>query len=171
MLWLTRSSVMPTSRSMPLLHPIWRSASAASGNCTLTGNQVHLTGAGPCTITASQDGNANINAAAPVARAFSIGKADQQITFAALADKKFGDADFNIAGTASSNLAVSFAAGGNCTLNGNQVHLTGAGQCTITASQDGDANINAAAPVARTFTIGKADQQITFAALPNKSRR
>jgi hypothetical protein len=142
---------------------------AASGNCTVTGNQVHLTGAGPCTITASQDGNANINAAAPVARAFSIGKADQQITFAALADKKFGDADFNIAGTASSNLAVSFAAGGNCTLNGNRVHLTGAGQCTITASQDGDANIKAAAPVARTFTIGKADQQITFAALPNKA--
>ena len=141
---------------------------AAGGNCTVNGNQVHLTGAGACTITASQDGDANINAAAPVARTFSIGKADQQITFDALGDRKFGDADFSVIATASSNLAVSFAATGNCTLNGNQIHLTGAGQCTITASQDGDANINAAAPVARTFSIGKADQQITFAALADK---
>src|SRR6185436_8267594 len=109
----------------------------------------HLTGAGACTITASQDGDANTNAAAPVARTFSIGKVDQQITFDALADKKFGDADFGIAATASSTLAVAFSAGGNCTVNGSQVHLTGAGACTITASQDGDANTNAAAPVAR----------------------
>jgi MBG domain/Calx-beta domain len=141
---------------------------AAVGNCTLNGNQVHLTGSGQCTITASQDGDANTNAATPVARTFSIGKTDQQITFEALADRKFGDADFGVNATASSNLAVSFAAAGNCVLNGNQVHLTGAGQCTITASQDGDANTNAAAPVARTFSISKADQQITFAALADR---
>jgi len=141
---------------------------AAAGNCTLAGNQVHLTGAGQCTITASQDGDANTNAAAPVARVFSIGKSDQQITFAALADKKFGDADFALTATTSSNLAVSFATAGNCTLNGSQIHLTGSGQCTITASQDGDANTNAAAPVARTFSIGKADQQITFTAPADK---
>jgi hypothetical protein len=142
---------------------------AAAGNCTLAGNQVHLTGAGQCTITASQDGDANTSAAAPVARVFSIGKSDQQITFAALADKKFGDADFTLTATASANLPVSFLTAGNCTLNGSQIHLTGAGQCTITASQDGDANTNSAASVARTFSIGKTDQQITFAALANKA--
>ena len=142
---------------------------AAAGNCTLNGSQVHLTGAGLCTITASQDGDANINATVPVARSFSIGKADQQITLAALADRKFGDPDFAVGATSSSNLAVGLAATGNCILAGSQVHLTGAGQCTITASQDGDANINAAAPVVRTFAIGKADQQITFDALANKT--
>src|SRR5205085_1410362 len=141
---------------------------AAAGDCTLTGNQVHLTAAGSCTITASQDGNANIDAAAPVSRTFSIGKADQQITFDALADKKFGDPDFGVNAIASSNLAVSLSAAGDCTVAGTQVHITGAGSCKITASQDGDANINSAAPVARTFSIGKADQQITFDALPNK---
>src|SRR6185295_16476424 len=139
-----------------------------AGNCTLAGNQVHLTGAGQCTITASQDGDANTNAAAPVARGFSIGKSDQQITFEALADKKFGDADFALTATASSNLLVTLGATGNCSLNGAQIHLPGAGQCTITASQDGDANTNAAAPVARTFSIGKADQQITFETLADK---
>ena len=76
-----------------------------------------------------------------VAQQFTISKADRQITFEALADKKFGDADFNVVATASSNLAVSLAASGNCTVAGTQVHITGAGPCTITASQDGDANI------------------------------
>jgi hypothetical protein len=141
---------------------------SAGGNCTIAGTQVHLTGAGACTITAAQDGSANYNPAVPVARTFSIGKADQQITFTALADKTIGDADFNLDATASSNLTVGFAAAGNCAVNGSQVHLTGAGQCTVTASQDGDADYNAASPLARSFTTNKADQQITFAALADK---
>jgi hypothetical protein len=36
------------------------------------------------------------------------------------------------------------------------VHLTGAGSCTITASQTGDANYNAATNVPQSFTIAKA---------------
>ncbi|HYW73248.1 MAG TPA: Ig-like domain repeat protein, partial [Pyrinomonadaceae bacterium] len=47
----------------------------ASGNCTITGNTVHITGAGSCTITASQAGDANYNAAANVPQSFTIGKA------------------------------------------------------------------------------------------------
>ncbi len=141
---------------------------SASGNCTLSGSQVHLTGAGSCTITASQEGDANVNAAVPVARTFSIGKADQQITFDALPDKTFGDASFNVSATASSNLAVGFLASGDCTLSGAEIHLTGAGSCTITASQEGDSTFNPATAVARTFAISKADQQITLEVLPDK---
>ncbi len=142
---------------------------AAIGNCTVSGTLVHLTGAGQCSVTASQDGNADYSAATPLARAFQIAKADQQISFNALSNKTVGDADFNVSAAASSNLAVAFAAGGSCTLTGALVHLTGAGQCTITASQDGDANFNPAAAVARTFAIAKADQQITFDVLADKS--
>src|SRR4029453_14773734 len=40
-------------------------------------------------------------------------------------------------------------------LSGN-VHITGAGSCTITASQAGDSNYNAAAAVPRSFTVAKA---------------
>jgi beta-lactam-binding protein with PASTA domain len=36
------------------------------------------------------------------------------------------------------------------------VHLTGPGSCTITASQPGDANYNAAPNVSRTFSIAHA---------------
>jgi hypothetical protein len=142
---------------------------SATGNCALTSVQVHINGAGQCTIIASQDGNSDYNPATAVARTFTIGKADQQITFAALPDKKFGDADFNVTATASSNLSVSFSASGNCTLTVTQVHLNGAGQCAITASQDGNADYNAAPLLTRSFAIGKADQQITFAALANKT--
>jgi hypothetical protein len=142
---------------------------AASGSCTVSGANVHLTGAGNCTITASQAGNSNYNAAPEVARTFSIGKADQTITFAALGNRTYGDADFTVSASASSGSAVSFAASGDCTVSGATVHITGAGSCTITASQGGNDNYNAASDVPRTFSIGKANQTITFAALGDKT--
>ncbi len=48
---------------------------AASGDCTITGNTVHITGAGSCTITASQAGNASYAAAESVQQSFNIAKA------------------------------------------------------------------------------------------------
>jgi hypothetical protein len=137
----------------------------AAGNCTLVGTTVHITGAGSCTITASQAGDANYNAAPDVLRAFTIAKANQTISFGALSAKTFGDPDFSVSATASSGLGVSFGAAGNCTLAGATVHITGAGSCTITASQGGDANYNPAPDVPRAFTIAKANQTITFGAL------
>ncbi len=44
----------------------------ASDNCTVSGNTVHLTDAGSCTITAKQSGNSNYLAAPDVSRAFNI---------------------------------------------------------------------------------------------------
>jgi autotransporter-associated beta strand protein len=145
---------------------------SASGQCTVTSpspGTVHLTGAGSCTITASQGGDVNYNPAPNVPQTFSIAKANQTITFNALADKTFGDADFNVSATASSGLPVSFAASGNCTVNANTVHLTGAGSCTITASQSGNANYNAAADVPQSFTIAKAATTTAVSATPNPS--
>src|SRR6185369_9974883 len=125
----------------------------ASGNCTIGGSTVHLTGAGGCTITASQGGDANYLAANNVQQSFNIGKANQTLTFGALANKTFGDPDFTVSATASSSLAVSFTASGNCTMTGSTVHLTGGGSCTITAAQAGDADYNSAPNVQQSFTI------------------
>jgi hypothetical protein len=141
---------------------------AATGNCTLSAATVHLTGVGSCKVTASQAGDANTDAAADVAQTFAIAKGSQTITFAALAAKTFGNADFSVAATSSSGLAVSFVASGTCSVSGAVVHLTAPGPCTVTASQTGDANYNAAADVAQTFRIAKASQRITFRRLPNK---
>jgi uncharacterized delta-60 repeat protein len=142
---------------------------AASGQCIISGLNVHITGAGVCAITASQLGDGNYNAAADVLRSFQIDKASQTITFDALLDRTFGDADFAANASSSSGLSVSFAASGQCTIAGLNVHITGAGVCTINASQSGDANYNAAVDVLRSFQIAKATQTITFDPLPNKN--
>ena len=59
---------------------------------------------------------------------------------------------------------MTFAVGATdkCTIAGATVTLTGAGSCTVTASQAGDANYNAAAPVARSFTIAPAAATVTL---------
>src|SRR6185295_19269772 len=64
-----------------------------------------------------------------------------------------GDADFSVSATASSGLAVSFTAAGQCTIAMTTVHITTAGSCTLTAHQAGDGNYNAAPDVPQTFAI------------------
>ena len=97
---------------------------------------------------------------------FDIAKSDQTITFNALADKNYGDADFNVSATASSTLSVSFNALGNCTISGSTVHITDFGSCTITAQQAGDSNYNAASDVPQTFTITKSTLAISVICSP-----
>ena len=125
----------------------------ASGNCTVSSATVTITGAGSCTITASQPGDSNYFAAADVPQAFSIAKANQTIAFGPLPDKTTSDPPFPVNATASSGLTVSFSASGNCTVSGNTVTITGAGTCTITASQAGNSNYFAAPNVPQTFNI------------------
>src|ERR1051325_9104993 len=96
-----------------------------------------------------------------------VNKADQTITFAALADKTFGDAPFIVSATGgASTQPVQFGVTGNCSLSGNTVTLTGAGSCRVTATQDGDENYNPATAVARTFSIGKASQSTVTVSAP-----
>src|SRR5207253_1404285 len=97
------------------------------------------------------------------------GKLSQTITFDPLASKTFGDPDFGVSATASSGLAVSFSALGNCTVVAATVHITGAGSCTVTASQTGDSTYDPASDVARTFAIAKAGQTIAFGSLAGKT--
>ena len=134
------------------------SFSVVSGSATISSNTVTITGAGSVTIRASQDGDDNYNAATPVERQFTVGKAAQSISFEQPPNMTFGDPDFTINPTASSGLPVSVTALGHCTVNGLTVHLTGAGSCTLTASQNGDANYSPAASVTRHVFIGDAGE-------------
>jgi PASTA domain len=142
---------------------------AASGGCTVSGSTVHITGAGTCTITASQDGNATYDAAPSVPQTFAIAKAGQSITIGPVGPRTFGDPDFAVGASASSGLPVAFAAAGSCTVVGTTVHIAGAGACTLTASQAGNANYNAAANVAQTFAVAMLGQTIAFGPLANKT--
>ncbi len=144
---------------------------------TTTGNDttatVKITGAGSAKISATQLGTADTSAAAPIERTLTVAKANQTITFAALANKIYLDAPFTVGATASSSLPPVFSVvSGPATLNAatSTVTLTGAGTVTIRAAQPGDTNYNAAANVDRTFTVSKAEQTITFPTVGTKLR-
>ena len=98
----------------------------------------------------------------------TIAKADQLIIFAPLAEKTFGDADFALTATGgasgsgviytSSNTNVATVVSGN-------IQIVGAGTTTITASQAGNDNYNAAVDVAQTLTVNQATASISIAGL------
>ena len=82
-----------------------------------------------------------------------IAKADQTITFGSLPDRLVNDPPFTLSATASSGLAVSYGSTGTIAIAGSTVTITGTGSATITASQAGDTNHNAASSVTRAFAI------------------
>ena len=87
-----------------------------------------------------------------------LGKHDQTISFEALSAKTYGDAAFNLNAIATSGLTVSYASsnGNVAQISGSVVTMVGAGQTTITASQEGNSAYNAAPIVQQTLTVAKA---------------
>jgi len=170
----------PTLRNGDADYPL---AAAASSGLTVSyvssaplvativgGNKLHILGAGKVTITASQAGDVNWNAARAVAKALTIGKRSQTIDFPALAGHTMGDADFAPGASASSGLTVSYASATPkvATIVAGKIHLVGKGTAVITASQAGDKNWDLAPPVKQTLTVAGGTQTITFPPLPDK---
>jgi hypothetical protein len=143
--------------------------------CTATGTHgatiTRLT-AGPCTVQADQAGDATYNAAAPVTQTLGVAKTHQTITFASLPNIPVGHAPITVAATASSGLAVTFTtttpsvcvAGAT---NGSTITIVGGGTCTVRATQAGNDLFDAATPVARSFTVVRTSQTITFPTPPH----
>ena len=146
-------------------------ASSDTSVATVSGATVTIVGTGTTTITASQAGDDNYNAAVNVPQTLAVGKSAQTITFGALLSKTFGDAPFGLTATASSGLGVSYASSDTsvATVSGATVTIVGTGTTTITASQAGDDNYNAAVNVPQTLAVGKSAQTITFGALLSKT--
>lgn len=137
------------SSSLPIIY-----TSSNIGVATASGNTVHIVSAGTTTITASQDGNDVFAGATAVSRTLVVKKRDQTITFNTIADKTVGDAAFEVSAASSSNLPVNFSAALNkVSIAGKTVTILAAGKETITASQAGNPNYNAATPVAISFCI------------------
>lgn len=141
-------------------------ASTTTGVCTVSGSTATIVTAGTCSITASQAGSANYNAATDVTQSFAIGKASQTISFTKPADQTFtpgGTVALSATGGASGQ-PVTFASitTGVCTVSGSAATMVAAGTCSVTAAQAGDASYAAAADVTQSFAIGKASQTISF---------
>lgn len=136
---------------------------------TINGNTVTIVGAGTATITASQAGDSNYNAATDVTQTLTVNKANQTITWGNISNKTFGDPDFELTATASSNLAITYTSSNTnvVVITGTSVkmvQLIGVGTVTITASQPGNTNYNPIS-ISRLFVVNKANQTITFNAL------
>jgi len=85
-------------------------------------------------------------------------KQTQSISFAKLADKTYGDADFSLSASADSGLNVSFTTNTTsvCTVNTTTVSIISTGTCSIRASQAGNINYQAATDVVQSFNVFQA---------------
>ena len=137
--------------------------------CAIAGATVTLAGSGTCAITATVASDSKYLAGSATG-SFTVSKATQTISFGPLANKVVTDGQFTVVATATSNLSVTFTAGGVCTVNNGVVTLTGSsGTCTITATQVGNAVYLPAPDVPQTFNVSdpsKQNQTISFSALP-----
>ena len=133
-------------------------ASQTSNVCSVSGNTVSLLTTGTCTIEASQAGTATVFEAAPVSISFTVLAGDQTIEFPNPGTKNTSDftgSGLGLSAAASSKLVVSFSSSTSnvCTVSGILVTKVALGTCTITASQAGSSNFNAAPNVTRSFSI------------------
>lgn len=127
---------------------------AGASVCSVAGSTLTGTGLGLCEVTATKAADTDYEAASDTV-AVSVGKALQTITFAALGNRVLGNADFTVAATASSGLAVTFSTDTPlvCVVAGTTVRLVGMGTCRVIAAQAGDASYNPAVDVVQSFTV------------------
>jgi len=86
----------------------------------------------------------------------TFGKPYQNITFPEISDKSFTDPVFLLSGFSDSNLPLSYSSSNPlvASISGTTgVKINNVGSVTITASQNGDSNYEAAIPVSRSFNV------------------
>lgn len=90
----------------------------------------------------------------------TVGVGKQVITFVQNTPKMYGDTDFTLKATSTNPLIpITYTSGDTkiaTIVNGNKLHIVGAGNVTITANQAGNSNFTAATPVGQVFQINKA---------------
>jgi alpha-tubulin suppressor-like RCC1 family protein len=131
------------------------SLSIQSGPARISRTNMTITGAGTVVVAADQAGNANYFAAPTVTTSFTVAKGSQTITWAAPAKVTNGASTVQLAAKASSGLPVtylSYAGNIRVTTNG-LVTILGSGTASITASQAGDANWNAARNLSQNLVV------------------
>jgi alpha-tubulin suppressor-like RCC1 family protein len=140
--------------------------SMTPATCTVSGSTVTGVTAGTCSILATQPGNSNYLAAPQATQTLTIDQASQTINFPSLPPILAVNQPINVGASASSGLAVTLTSStpAVCAVNGLQVIGLAPGTCTLIASQPGDSNYAAAAPVSQSLTVNQALQTITLQA-------
>jgi uncharacterized repeat protein (TIGR02543 family) len=112
--------------------------SATSGTCTVSGSTVTLVSAGTCTINADQAGNVDYDAATQVQQSFTI-YTNQSALVLSAASGRFGSTTTLATTGGSGSGSVSYdVVSGNCSVAGDVLSATSAGNCVITATKASD---------------------------------
>ncbi len=143
-------------------------AITVTGPATIADGSLKITGAGAITVTIAQSGNDSYEPAASVTQTFTVHKLKQQISFDELANRTYGDPDFDLSARINSGLGMQMSSTGPVALTGTKVRITGAGVARITLTQPGDGNHEAAPEVSREFTIVKRQLVLTFPELATR---
>ena len=143
--------------------------------CTVAGAVVSApadTGNRVCSIVASQSGDTTYAAAEEVVVAKKVTFKDaQSITFVGPADQSFVFGKLTLSASASSGLPVAFAIATpvSCDVTDSVVTFRKPAECTVVATQRGDAAFLAAPEVRQSFNITASAQTITFAQPPGQA--
>lgn len=141
----------PTNYTYTGTLPVGLSLNASNGAITGTPTTATISA-----ISISVTATNGVGPSAPATISFNIAKGNQTITgLPATQSKVYGDVDYSLSATASSALAVSYLSSDPtvATVTGNTVSIKKVGTTTITASQAGDSNWNAASNVTQTLSV------------------
>ena len=136
---------------------------SAGGICSISGSTLTAHLAGSCTVVATKAESANFIARDSAAITITVNKSTQELTFDAVTNKTYGDANFTATATATSGLAITLSASPSTVcqiVSGLTIQIVANGDCTITATQSGDSNYLPATVASnssgsRTFTIAR----------------
>ena len=153
-------------------------ASSDNTVAEVSGTTLTLKTGGSITITASQGGNGIYLAAPDATQSLSVIDDTQQaqtITWSqSLGSRAFGVADLNLTASSNANLPITYISSDSSIasiVNGTFLQVVGAGNATITATQAGNGQYQAASAVIKTVTVTKANQTIVTnggsSSLPN----
>jgi hypothetical protein len=138
--------------------------SVVSGQATISGSTVTLTGTGTVVLQASQVAAGNYTASIQAAT-FTVAGQTPIISFT-VPNHTYGDAPFTVSATSNSSGAITYSVvSGPATISGSTVTLTGMGTVVLQASQVASGNYAAKTQTA-TFTVAGQAPTITFT-VPN----
>ncbi|MFC3197128.1 MBG domain-containing protein [Parapedobacter deserti] len=128
----------------------------------LANGRIRIVGAGSATITATVPENGNYANHPEISQVLTVGKAQQLITINAPAEVSRDAGTIQLDVSASSGLPVSLSIDDEqvATMEGTVLHIHRLGTVRITATQAGDGNHEAAAPV--TVTVRVTDPSLDF---------
>ena len=133
----------------------------ANGKASLTTSWLF---SGPQAVTAWYYGNSDFGPSHSDLFSQVMGPNPQTINFGSLPDVVYGSGPITLNATAPSGLPVEYSSTGACAVVGATLTPTGAGPCSVTASQSGNSSWAAASPVSQNFNVNKATLSVNAVA-------